>query len=156
MLVLLFIKIFKERERERKMERIQQQQQDIKIKFRTWDNYSNPSDNDDIDDIDDKMMSRKNKKNKKTKKMKNSPTTSFKECARLVMIQNGGGGDMSLKEIWIKMKESGFQTSGKTPQATLSSTLYTDIRKNGEQSYFTNVGIGVFQINKNLNKTYLN
>lgn len=49
------------------------------------------------------------------------------------------GTPLSAKEIWDKAKELGtlgdFSTSGKTPWATIAAYCYTDINRNGDNSF---------------------
>ena len=58
------------------------------------------------------------------------------------------GKPMRSKDISKKLLDSGlWKTEGKTPEATVASRLYTDIRKKGDESVFVQTGKNTFALN---------
>lgn len=72
---------------------------------------------------------------------------SLKNAAAQVL--KGKVKGMKIDEIYNKILEKGLWTpkDGSTPKATLASSLYTDIKKNGAESRFVQVDKGVFALN---------
>ena len=68
---------------------------------------------------------------------------SVKEAA--IQMLRVADGAMSAQEISDRILAEGlWQTSGKTPHATVAARLYSDIKKHGDASPFVQVGKNMF------------
>jgi restriction system protein len=64
---------------------------------------------------------------------------TLKEAAIQVLME--AEGPLHAKEVAKRILAHGlWETAGKTPDATVSAQLYTDIKKNGDQSLFIQAG----------------
>ncbi len=62
-----------------------------------------------------------------------------------IQILKDAGKPLHAKEIAERIMEAGLWSSdGKTPEATVSARLYSDIKKHGEQSTFVKVAPQIF------------
>jgi hypothetical protein len=61
-------------------------------------------------------------------------------------VLQASGVPMSSKEIWNEISKTGYVSSGKTPDATVSSYLYMDIKDNGDKSIFVKVSPNTFAL----------
>ena len=88
--------------------------------------------------------STKEHKNRNSKRPKSSkPQGSFRQIACIVLEE--AGHPMTAQQITGVAIEKGLLTSvGKTPSATMSAKIYTEIQENGEDSIFIKVGRGLF------------
>lgn len=78
-------------------------------------------------------------------------TLSFKEAA--IKILQESKHPMSPNDIYrIAAEQKLVKTSGKTPEATMGAQIYTDIKKNGANSPFVQVGKGLFTAATKSNK----
>ena len=83
------------------------------------------------------------KKDKVHKKPKPNNEWSFKSGA--IHLLQKAQKPLTAREMVEKMiKELNFQTSGKTPERTLASLIYTDLKNNGKSSLFSVHGKGLF------------
>ena len=65
----------------------------------------------------------------------------------IIQILRSAGKPLHAKEIAKRAIKAGlWQTEGKTPDATVSARLYSDIQKNGEQSTFMKAGPQIFAL----------
>jgi len=70
---------------------------------------------------------------------------NIRDAARLVLKE--AGSPLHTKDIAIKIIEEGLWASkGKTPMATVSACLYSDIKKNGNKSLFVKVSPQTFAL----------
>ncbi|MDD2599829.1 MAG: HTH domain-containing protein [Kiritimatiellae bacterium] len=61
------------------------------------------------------------------------------------------GKPLSSKEIAKRVSEDGlWETSGRTPDATIGACIYTDIKKSGEKSVFVKIAPNTFALNNAL------
>lgn len=79
------------------------------------------------------------------------PTLSFKAAALKILQESKR--PMSVAEIYEVAKSHDMvKTSGETPDATMAALIYTDIKKNGDESQFVKVGRGLFAASSSSNK----
>ncbi len=82
---------------------------------------------------------------RKSKPKGRSIVRNFKEAAYNVLKKEKR--PLSAKEITqIALKERLIASNGKTPDATMGATIYTDIKQKGEKSLFVKVGTGLFRL----------
>ena len=72
------------------------------------------------------------------------------KTAAIQVLQQAGTA-LHSKEIAKRIIEAGlWQSAGKTPGATVSARLYTDIKNNGDKSPFVRVGLQIFALRDSL------
>lgn len=78
-------------------------------------------------------------------------TLSFKAAALKILQESKR--PMSVAEIYEVAKSRNMvKTSGETPEATMAALIYTDIKKNGDESQFVKVGRGLFAASSSSNR----
>jgi hypothetical protein len=92
--------------------------------------------------VNSKRVSRKSRT---PRKEKSGGCMNFREAA-IMLLTEAGGGPLSARDIAKAAIERGLIiTKGKTPEATIASSIYTEIRSKPD-SPFKHVGPGVFGI----------
>ena len=69
----------------------------------------------------------------------------YREAA--IAVLRDAGGPLKVKEITRRAIDRGIlKPGGATPEASMGSNLYTDVKKNGEASAFRRVSRNAFEL----------